>query len=120
MLTSWLILALAVWVTSLVIPGFYIRNLAGVVVVAALLRALSFSMAWLPVAVLENGRPELVLPLGIAVNCVVGAFVLQIIAGMTESLEIDNFAWALAASAMITGLSWGGMILLSGVAPSLP
>jgi len=105
LLASWLTLALGLWITSAVVPGFRVRGFGGALVVSALLGILHYTVGWFLFGVLTIGTFALALIFAFITWWFITAVLLKITDALTDSLEIDRFGSALTASAVLSLLS---------------
>ncbi|MDX1674939.1 MAG: phage holin family protein [Longimicrobiales bacterium] len=113
-LLSWAILAFAVWVTAVVLPGFHIKGFGSAVLVAALFGVLNFLLGWIFFAVLTIATLGLALLFAFVTRWVVNAIILVITDKLTDHLTIDSFGWALGGALMMSALGTLGQWLLGG------
>ena len=110
-IATWLVLSVAVWLTSVLLPGFKVRGLGGVLVVAALFGILNWALGWLLFVLIGIGTLGIGFLLAFLTRWIVDAILLKITDAMTDRLEIRSFSWALAAalvmSAVGTVAEWG-------------
>jgi len=114
-LISWFVLAIGVWVTALVLPGFKLRpGIGNAVMVAALFGVLNatigalmyfmagivtLSLAWWLFATLTKA--------------VISGVVLIIVDKMSDALEIESLPWAFIAGLMMNIIGAVGVRLLT-------
>ena len=113
-LLSWAILAFAVWVTAVVLPGFHIKGFGSAMLVAALFGVLNFLLGWIFFAVLTIATLGLALLFAFVTRWVVNAIILVITDKLTDHLTIDSFGWALGGALMMSALGTLGQWLLGG------
>jgi putative membrane protein len=99
---TWLVLSLAVWVTSLVVPGFKVRGFGGAVAVAAIFGVLNWLIGWLLFVVIGLGTLGLGFLLAFLTRWVVNAILLEITDALSDKLEIKSFGWALIAALVMS------------------
>ena len=107
-LLEWLILSLAVWLTSMVLPGFHVKNFVSAIWVAALFGIINFLVGWLFFAVFTIFTLGIAYLLAFITRWIIDAIVLKIVDKMSDSLEIDGFRWALGAALMMSLLGTFG------------
>lgn len=101
-LGSWLVLALSVYATALLLPGFRIRTTTSALVVAALFGVLHYLLGWLFFTVFT------VLTLGIAyllafiTRIIISAIILVIVARVSTHLVLDGYRWALYGAVVMS------------------
>jgi len=97
MLLHWVVTALAVWITSRVVPGFYVDGATAALIAAIVI---GFVNATLGLFVKIITLPLTILTLGIF-WLVINAFMLQVAAWLVPGFHIRSFAAAF----------WGGIVL---------
>lgn len=97
MLLHWVVTALAVWVTSRVVPGFYVDGATAALIAAIVI---GFVNATLGLFVKIITLPLTVLTLGIF-WLVINGFMLEVAAWLVPGFHIRSFAAAF----------WGGIVL---------
>lgn len=104
MIHRWLLLSVAMWLTTFVVPGFSIRGVWNTVVVAALFGILNTFIGWFIVALLTVGTLGVPWLLGLQflVYWVSNTILLEITASISSRVHIRSFGTALAASAFIS------------------
>ena len=112
-LMGWLILSAAVWLTGLVLPGFYVRSFGGALLIAFLLGLCNFGVGALVLG--PTGIAGLGIGALLAGRSIVNAVILQIVDAMTDQLEIDHFGWALGAGVMIGVISWAARVAIANI-----
>ncbi len=111
-LLEWLILSLAVWLTSMVLPGFRVKGFVSAIWVAALFGIINFLVGWLFFAVFTVFTLGIAYLLAFITRWIIDAIVLKIVDKMSDSLEIDGFRWALGGALMMSLLGTFGEWLL--------
>ena len=104
LLVSWIATGVALMVAAWALPGVYIKNFGGALVVAAIVAALN---AVIP-PVLAALRLPLTLVLGFLLVLIADALILQIAAGLNVTdgvFDVDNFGWALLAAFVVAAVS---------------
>jgi len=99
---TWLVLSLAVWVTSLVVPGFKVRGFGGALAVAAIFGVLNWLIGWLLFVVIGLGTLGLGFLLAFLTRWIVNAILLEITDALSDKLEIRSFGWALIAALVMS------------------
>lgn len=112
MITAWLVLTAAVWITALVLPGFKVQGLGGAMTVAALFGLLNWAIGWLLFVAIGISTLGIGFLLAFATRWLVNAIVLKVVDGLTDRLTIDGFGWALAAGACMSGVGTAAEYLL--------
>ncbi len=98
LLISWFVLSLAVWLTSLILPGFKVRGFIGAIVVAAVFGILNFLVGWFLFVVIGIGTLGLGFLLAFITRWIVDAILLKVTGALMRSLEVKSFGWAMAAA----------------------
>jgi putative membrane protein len=112
LLLEWFVLSLAVWVTSMVLPGFHVKNFVSAIWVAALFGIINFLVGWFFFALFTVFTLGIAYLLAFITRWIIDAIVLKIVDKMSDSLEIDGFRWALGAALMMSLLGTLGEWLL--------
>jgi putative membrane protein len=102
LILSWLILSLAVWVTSSVLPGFHVKSPSSALLVAAIFGVLNFLLGWLLFAVFTVATLGLAWLLAFITRWIINAILLVITDKLTDHLRIDSFGWALGGSLVMS------------------
>ena len=98
LILSWLILSVAVWVTSLILPGFHVKGPKSALLVAAIFGVLNFLLGWLMFAVFTVATLGIAWLLAFITRWIINAILLVITDKLTDHLKIDSFGWALAGA----------------------
>jgi putative membrane protein len=98
MLLTWFVLSLAVWITSLILPGFKVRGFKGAVLVAMVFGVLNWLLGFVLFVLIGVGTLGLGFLLAFLTRWVVDAILLRLTAALTSSLSIKSFGWAMAAA----------------------
>jgi putative membrane protein len=99
---SWLILALAVWVTSLVLPGFHLKSSMSALLVALIFGVVNFLLGWLLFAVFTIATLGIAWLLAFITRWIIDAILLVLVDKMTDHLKIDSFKWALGGALVMS------------------
>jgi len=97
LIVSWVLSALALYLTAAVLPGVDINDWSGAFVVAIVVAALNAVIPPLFAAV----RLPLTLVFGFLISLVLSALVLRFAADVLNSFEVDSFGWALLAALLM-------------------
>lgn len=104
LLLTWLVLAIAVWLTAAVLPGFKVTGFWGAIKAAAVIGTLNFLLGWLIFVVFG----VVTLGIGFLLASVTRWFVLAVILRMSDklssSIRIDGFGTALIGALLMTVL----------------
>jgi putative membrane protein len=115
LLLSWLILALAVWFTAVVLPGFHVKSFGSAILVAALFGVLNFLLGWLFFAIFTIATLGLALLFAFITRWLINAIILKLVDALTDHLTIDSFKWALGGAFMMSALGTLGEWLVRGL-----
>jgi putative membrane protein len=102
LILSWLILALAVWVTSRVLPGFHVKSPMSALLVAVIFGVLNFLLGWLLFAVFTVATLGIAWLLAFITRWIIDAILLVLVDKLTDHLKIDSFGWALGGALVIS------------------
>jgi putative membrane protein len=105
LLISWLSLSLALFVTSLLVPGFRIAGPRGALVVGAVFGVLHWGIGWLIFVIIGISTLLVGFIFAFVTKWIVTAIVLKITDALSDSLSIDRFSTALVASAVLSLVS---------------
>ena len=110
LLLSWLVLTLAVWATSAILPGFHVKDFKGALIVSTIFGLLNFFLGWLLFAIFTVATLGLAWLLAFLTRWLINALLLMLTDRLTDHLKIDGFGWALAGAFVIsvvgTVLGW--------------
>jgi putative membrane protein len=98
LILSWLILTLAVWVTSAILPGFHVKGPKSALLVAAIFGVLNFLLGWVLFAIFSVATLGIAWLLAFITRWIINAILLVITDKLTEHLKIDSFGWALGGA----------------------
>lgn len=115
LIISWLILSLAVWVTSKVLRGFRIKDGQSAFIVAAIFGLLNFLLGWLIFAVFTVATLGIAWLLAFITRWIINALLLMLTDKLTDRLKIDSFGWALGAAFLISLIGTLAQFLLRGL-----
>jgi len=101
---SWLVMALAVWLTAAVLPGVRVKSLPSALIIAAIFGVLNFFLGWLFFGAFTIVTLGLAWLFAFITRIVIDAILLKITDAMTDRLTIDGFGWALGAAVMMSVL----------------
>jgi putative membrane protein len=102
LILSWLILSLAVWVTSAILPGFHVKSPKSALLVAAIFGVLNFLLGWLLFAVFTVATLGIAWLLAFITRWIINAILLLITDKLTDHLKIDSFGWALGGALVMS------------------
>lgn len=112
---NWLIVSFAVWATAQMLPGVHIKDFKAAIGVAAMFGILNFCLGWLLFTVFAIGTLGLAWLFAFITWWVIDAIMLKFTDSMMDSIKIDGFGWALAASAVIALVSSVSHYFLDGL-----
>lgn len=115
LLTSWLVLTVSMYLTAMILPGFHLKSFGKTFWVAALYGVLNLLLGWLLWTVLAIGTLGIALVLAFITRVIVNAILLTITDAWSDTLEIDNFGWALGGAAVMSVLMTIGEQVLQGL-----
>ena len=102
LILSWLILTLAVWVTSAILPGFHVKSAKSALLVAAIFGVLNFLLGWLLFAIFSVATLGIAWLLAFITRWIINAILLVITDKLTDHLKIDSFGWALGGALVMS------------------
>ena len=100
-LISWLVLALIVWLTAVVLPGFEVRGFKGAIIVAAVFGIMNWLLGWFLFAVIGIATLGIGFLLAFVTHWIVNALLLKLTDAVSRSLTIRSFGHALMGAAVI-------------------
>ena len=115
LILSWLILTLAVWVTSAILPGFHVKSPKSALLVAAIFGVLNFLLGWLLFAICSVATLGIAWLLAFITRWIINAILLVITDKLTDHLKIDSFGWALGGALVMSLVGTLGEWLLRAV-----
>jgi putative membrane protein len=115
LILSWLILTLAVWVTSAILPGFHVKSPKSALLVAAIFGVLNFLLGWLLFAIFSVATLGIAWLLAFITRWIINAILLVITDKLTDHLKIDSFGWALGGALVMSLVGTLGEWLLRAV-----
>ena len=115
LLVSWLILSIAVWITSAVLPGFHVKDFGSAVLVAAIFGILNFLLGWLMFAIFTVVTLGIAWLLAFITRWIIDAILLLLADRLTDRLKVDGFGWALGGALMMSVIGTVGEWLVRGV-----
>jgi len=113
MLITWLVLALSVWITALIVPGISVKGFSGAIVVAAIFGILNWAIGWLLFVMIGLGTLGVGFLLAFLTRWIVTALLLKLTSAFTERIFIRNFGWAFLAAMVMSALGTIGEYLLA-------
>lgn len=111
-LLSWVILAAAVYVAALVVPGVHVKGVGGAFVVAAVFGVLNLLLGKLLFIVIGIGTLGIGFLLAFLTRWIVCAVLLKITDALTDSLTVRGFGPAFLAALVMSAIGTLGEYLL--------
>ncbi len=111
-LLTWLILAVAVWLTAYLLPGVRVKSFGGALLTAAVFGVLNFLLGWLFFTVFTIATLGMAWLLAFITRWIIDAIMLSITSKVTDAIEIDGFKWSLIAALVMSVLGTLGQWLL--------
>jgi len=102
LLLTWLVLSLSVWLTSVLVPGFRVKDFGSAIWVAALFGVLNSLIGWLIFGGLVVVSLGIGLLLAFITRWIVNAILLKIVDAISDGLHIRDFRTALVGSAVMS------------------
>lgn len=115
LLLSWLVLSLAVWLTSAVLPGFHVRDFKSAILVAVLFGVLNFLIGWLFFVLFTVATLGIAWLLAFITRWIIDAIILKIVDSMSDRLTIDGFGWALGGALLMAAVGTVAEWLVRGI-----
>ena len=103
-LLSWFVLAFAVWLTAILLPGFEVRGFGGALVVAAVFGVLNWLLGWLIFVVIGIGTLGLGFLLAFVTRWLVTAILLKVTDALLTTLTIRSFGVAFVGGLIMSAL----------------
>ena len=103
-LLTWLILAIAVWLTAAILPGFKVNGFWGAIKAAAVFGTLNWLLGWLVFVVLGVATLGIGFLLAFITRWIVMAIILSLSDKISDSIKIKNFSTALIGALLMTVL----------------
>jgi len=115
LLVSWLMLSIAVWITSAVLPGFHVKDFVSAMLVAAIFGILNFLLGWLLFGVFTIVTLGIAYLLAFITRWIIDAILLMLTDRLTDRLKVDSFGWALGGALMMSAIGTAGEWLVRSV-----
>lgn len=112
LLLSWLLMSVIVMIAAWIVPGVNVRGFGGALVVALLLGILNVLVGWMLFVLIGLGTLGLGFIVAFVTRWLVDAILLQLIASLTRSLDIESFGKAFLAAMVMSGLGTVAELLL--------
>ncbi|HKO48005.1 MAG TPA: phage holin family protein [Polyangiaceae bacterium] len=107
LLATWLVLAVAVWLTAAILPGFKVTGFWGAVKAAAVFGTLNWLLGWFFFVVLSIVTLGIGYLLAFITHWIVMAVILKLSDKLSKSIEIDSFGTALIGALIMTLIDAG-------------
>ena len=104
-LAGWLILSVAIWATSAVLPGVRVDSFGTAAIVAVVFGLLNFLFGWIFFILIGIGTLGLGFLLFFITQWIVNAIMLSITNAAVDSFKIDSFGWSLVAALLISAFA---------------
>jgi putative membrane protein len=104
LLITWLLLALAVWLTAAILPGFKVTGFWGAMKAAAAFGLLNILLGKFFFVVLGIATLGIGFILAFITHWIVMAVILKLADKLSSSIQIDSFGTALAGALIMTGI----------------
>ena len=104
LLVTWLVLAISVWLTAAILPGFKVNGFWGAIKAAAVFGTLNWLLNWFFFVVLSIVTLGLAYVLAFITRWIIMAVILKISDKLSSSITIDGFGTALIGALLMTGI----------------
>lgn len=104
LLLTWLVLAIAVWLTAAILPGFKVNGFWGAIKAAAVFGTLNWLLGWLFFVMLGIVTLGIGFLLAFITRWIVMAVILRLSDKLSSSIQIDGFGTALLGALLMTAL----------------
>ena len=104
-LLSWLIAAVAVYLTALILPGFKVTGFGGAAWVALWLGVVQWLLGWLLFGLIGIATLGLGFLLAFITRWIVTAILLKLVDAMSSSLHIRSFGTAVLGAMLMSGIT---------------
>ena len=101
---TWLILAFAVWLTAMLLPGIELKGIVDAIVVAAVFGVLNWLLGWLLFAILGVVTLGLGFLLAFITRWVVNALLLIATGKVTNRIKVKSVGSAFLGALIMSGL----------------
>ena len=101
---TWLVLAVAVFLTAAILPGFKVNGFWGAIKAAAVFGTLNWLFGWFLYVVLGIATLGIGFLLGFITRWVVMALILKLSDKVSSSIKIDGFVTALIGALLMTAI----------------
>jgi putative membrane protein len=102
LLLTWLVLAIAVWLTAAILPGFKVNGFGGAIKAAAVFGTLNWLLGWLLFVVLSIVTLGIAYLLAFITRWIIMAVILRLSDKVSSSIKIDGFGTALIGALLMT------------------
>jgi len=104
LLLTWLVLAIAVWLTAAILPGFKVNGFWGAIKAAAVFGTLNWLLGWFFFVLLGIATLGIGFLLAFITRWIVMAVILRLSDKLSSSIKIDGFGTALIGALLMTAL----------------
>jgi putative membrane protein len=104
MIKSWLIYALAMWFTAVILPGFTVKGFWGTLKVAAIFGLLNWAFGLFIYRILGIATLGLGFVFAFVTRIVTNAILLKVTSHVSDSLKIKDFTNALVGALIISAV----------------
>jgi putative membrane protein len=104
LLLSWLVLALSVWLTAAILPGFHVNGFGGAIWVAAIFGVLNWLLGRFIFVVLGIATLGVGFLLAFITRFIVMALLLEFSAALSSNFRVDGFGTAILGALLMSGI----------------
>jgi putative membrane protein len=97
-------MSVIVMITAWIVPGVTVRGFGGALFIALLFGVLNVVLGWILFVLIGLGTLGLGFVLAFLTRWIVDAILLQLLASLTRSLDIESFGKAFLAAMVMSGL----------------
>lgn len=102
LLLSWLVMSVAFWLTSLLLPGFEVKGFKGALWVAAIFGAINWLIGWLLFFLLGVVSLGIGFLLAFITRWIVNAILLKVTDALSSNLTVRDFPTALLGALLLS------------------
>ena len=102
LILHWLVLAVAFWLTAMVVPGFRLKGIGDAIVVAAIFGIVNYLLGTILYWTIGIATLGIGLLLSLITHWFVNAVLLKITAGLSSRLSVESFGTALIAALVMS------------------
>jgi putative membrane protein len=104
LLLTWLVLAISVWLTAAILPGFKVNGFWGALKAAAVFGTLNWLLGWFLFVVLSIVTLGIAYVLAFITRWIIMAVILRLSDKVSSSIEITGFGTALVGALLMTAI----------------